>query len=757
MVLRIAVLSNCQHESLAIALRALLPAADVTSLDLNALPADPAGRAQVAANLAAADHVISQDVAPDYGPLSTRALRAGARRFHLLPAFYFGGFHPDCVTVKLDDLPVNGPTGGLHSRIVIAAFLAGLSPEEASELFNTLVFARLGYFDALAEHSVLLIEKFAAYAIDLSNMLAKWRNAGCFMTSPNHPKMAVFLDLARIACAMMGLAPQADPVATSLRDPLAMYSTMPFLPEIAARCGMQAEGVYRDTLPAPPLSLPAFVQGSFAAFARTPLSCLRAAQGVAEAMAKLGLTDAPRPKRAMAAGPGAQCLLTWHGTVVRIEAASSLLVQEKPWPEGADGSDFAYIPVSGGGGAMRADILGGLDITPASMPGAVGITRRGRAMVAEAGRLAIPFRTGAAPQDQAFLPLSPAELADLRMILSRDWTWHGTARRAAAARIRLLPGFILDFGIFAINLAEARPARLPESDGDGFILSTSAGPITILAAPEAARGREIALLPEPGRRMPNEAGSIPEFRTKPRASWSLAPPDEILHPPVTASQRDAAWVFERCTWPGGLPSGLQHHAAALRRMPGLAVLLAPGLEGLLFDSSGAMASYPPVNLPRGAALPPGLRLEENAVLIEADGLVSAPLIDEPVAVCLSPAWSNADGWLIDVALRLHAMAPLLPRGARLLVPPGFAEAAPARVAMLDALGLGQWPLLEAPASICRLADAIWPSFPRPRGRPRASTSNAPARGAWRRATRSRASWPRRTSQPWSRRSSRRRR
>ena len=709
MAVSIAILSNCQHESMAVALRALLPEADIVSLDLNSVPDEPAARAQIAASLAARDHVISHDVAPDYGPLSTRALRASARQYHLLPVLHFGGFHPDCVAVRLDHTPLGGPAGGLHSRIVIAGMLAGLSAEQIIDLFNPLVFARLGYFAAIDEHSALLIEKFAAYAIDLVPLVAQWRASGCFMTSPHHPKMVVFLGLARVASAMMGLSPQADPPLTALRDPLAAFSTMPFLPELAARAGMQPEGVYRDTLPARPLSLPEFVHGSTKALARAPLTCLRAAQGVQDALARLDLRAAPRPQREGASGPRAFGLLTRHGTVIRIESASSLIVHEKLWPDRGDGTDLMLDPVEAPDGTVRADILGGLEIVPADRPGTVGIRRQGRAMQAEAGRLAVPFKGEGGGADETFLPLGAAAIARLRDILGRDWVQQGSARRASAARIRLRPGFILDFGIFAIDLAEMLPAPVPAGDegGAGYVFDMRDGPIVIRPVAAAAGGREIALLADPQFRPPNEAGSIPEFRTSIEASWSLAAPEEILHPPLTAHDRDTAWVFDRCVWPGGLPSGLVQNQAALRRMPRKAVLLCPGLEGLLFDAGGVLSGDPAFAPARGQSLPDGLRQEDGVLLMAAAHLRAAPLIGEPVALCLSPGWGERDGWLIDVALRLHVMAPFLPRGARLLMPPGFAGEAAGRLALLDAVGLGQFPVLEAPAPLCRLADALW--------------------------------------------------
>ena len=695
MAVRIAILANFQHESLAIALGALLPDADIISVDLDGVADDNAARAQVAATLAACDHLISHDVAPEYGPLSTRALRPVARNYHLLPVLNFGGFHPDCVSVRLDRTKLGGPAGGLHSRIVAAGVLAGLTAEEIIDLFNPLVFARLGYFDALAQHSALLVETFAAYAIDLGEYVAKWRARGCFMTSPNHPKMLVFLDLARIACAMMGQSAGASPPITSLRDPLAARETVPFLPEIAARCGLPPEGVFRDTLPARPLTLAEFVRGSVLALARAPLSCLRAVVGVPEALARLDLRVPPPQHRAIVITPGSRCLLSWQGTIVRIEAASSLIVHEPLWPPSEACSDFILDPVPGPDGIARAAILGGLDVAPGTIAGTVTLSRQGRAMQAEAGRLAVPFKGEGSAQSEAFLALGVAEIGYLRDILAQDWLAQdrlgqdrlgqdaaepAPPRRVAAARIRLRPGFLLDLAMFTIDLTEARPVRVADAGegAAGYRFATQAGSITLRPIAEPAHGREIALVADPQRRLPHEAGSIPAFRTAVQASWSLAAPDEIAHPPLTANDRDTAWVFERCTWPGGLPSGLQQHHAALRRMPDRAVLLSPGLEGIVFDAAGTMTETPAPSLARGQSLPPGVRQEEGALLIQAERLAAAPAIDEPVALCLSPGclgpdWSGPGGlatgpgqhrWLADRCRAAPARHGALPAARR---------------------------------------------------------------------------------------------
>ena len=87
-----------------------------------------------------------------YGPLATAALRNAVPRLHLLPRVYCAAFHPDTITLREGGFAVLGPTAQYHSRIAVLGALAGMGVRDIAALFNPLVFARLGYLRAPAEH-----------------------------------------------------------------------------------------------------------------------------------------------------------------------------------------------------------------------------------------------------------------------------------------------------------------------------------------------------------------------------------------------------------------------------------------------------------------------------------------------------------------------------------------------------------------------------------------------------------------------------
>jgi capsular polysaccharide biosynthesis protein len=705
MPLRIGVLSNHQADSLASALRALLPEAEIVAIDSDRIPADPAARDRAAALLHACDHVISRDLPASSGPLATAALREAGRRVHLIPPLEFAGFHPDTVTVRLDQVAITGPTGPYHSRIVVAATLAGLPPEAAAELFNILVFVRLGYVDALAGHGARLVARYLAYGIDLSATLPRWRNAGCFMHAFDRPKLRVMIDLARLACVMMAVRPAAQP-GGGLADPLAAPPIHPFFPALAARAGLPPDGCFRAALPAEPLTTLAFVQASMQALRRAPLASLRQVPGIDAAMAKLDLT--PAPLATLAPPAGTTCLLTWHGTVLRVERAAGLLIQEPPTPPGEDSADLSITPRQNAEGPNTAEALGGIELPPGALPGTIAIRRQGLLLCAEPGRLAVPMNRSAIGPWETLLPLSTAELGQIRHILSRSWRDTQTQAPLPAALIRLLPPFMLDFGLFALDLRESRPVP----DGDGFRLATTTGPRTIRPATEGP-ARELVLWHLHEHDLPPEAASLAGFRTTTDTSFTIPTPDEILHPPLTFSIQDAGWVFDKHYIPHPLPIGPQRFSARIMRAADRAVLLSRRLEGVLFSANGVLKDYGFLNPLERETLSPSLRAVRGNYLLDEAAWREAPELTGPTVVFYNPNLQNYFHWLLEAVLPLWIMAPYLPAGTQLLMPGTITAmqngARPPldHLGVLQATGLGQLPRIEIDAPICRLQDAIW--------------------------------------------------
>ena len=702
MALRIGILYNETHESMARAVRALLPSADIVSMALEDVTGSEPVRYEAFTALRQCDHVITQDVPRQFGRLSTRALAAAANRLHVLPPLRFEGFHPDTVLVRLDGAMLPGPTGFYHSRIVLAAFLAALPADETAYLFNTLVFSHLGYAAALEAQNTDLLAKYLAYNVDLSAVLPRWLAAGCFMHAVDRPKIRVVLDLARAACAMMGLEPEATRI-TMPSDPLGISPAHPYFPELAARQGMTAEGAFLGPQ-GNVMSKLEYVQASYQALQKVPLSCLRGTPGVMAAAARLGF---PGPVISASGVPaktltGSTGLLSWHGTLVRLDAASGLLVHETLWPDNPDGSDFMMTPKPLADGTSTADVLPGAVISPGMLPDTVALRRAGKYLTADPARLSMLFRAEAVGDWECFLALSAGEIADLRGILSRRWSCEALSLSIHPARIRLRNDFVLDFGHFSVDLRWHRPAAAGRG-GDGYVLRTSLGTLEIQALPGPAWGADIALLPVARAAMPAEAASVAEFRSTRQTSWLATGEDEeILHPPLTVSDADAAWVLESALPP--LPVGLRQTRAMVRRMGG-SVLLAPGLEGVVFDHRGVLAG--------GAApsdaksLPPGFWADCGVVSASPGVLSTGPILDEPVVVVpgLMKAGLEAgdEASLVMAALDLHCLAPSLPRGARLLMP-AHRELPPT---WLASIGLAGLPVLTEAAPVCQVRDAIW--------------------------------------------------
>jgi hypothetical protein len=205
----------------------------------------------------------------------------------VIPPVIFGGFHPDTCYVTRGDL--RGPTNAIHSRIVIAGFLAGLGADDVAALYNRLVFARLGYFTSFAEQRALLEAAYAARGIELAPWFDAWLRQGCFMHSVNHPKVHVLFDIARIVCRQAGLT--VDEAAACPEDDLAAMARHPVHRDLARAFGVAPEDRFYP--PAPkgrqpaPMPLEQYIDRSFALYATARPSALRSVDGVREALRTL--------------------------------------------------------------------------------------------------------------------------------------------------------------------------------------------------------------------------------------------------------------------------------------------------------------------------------------------------------------------------------------------------------------------------------------------------------------------------------------
>ncbi len=538
--MKIGVHFNCQNDGIAASLRALLPDAEVINYH-SASDLTEHVQAERAAVLNACDHVITSHFDARHGLLSAEALRRSARQCHVLPGFGFAGYHPDMCYVHADGQMVDSCTGGYHSRIAVAAYLAGLDARDAVALYNRLVFSRVGYFTAYEEQVALLCGLWARDGIDAEPLLRRWAASGCFAYSINHPKMIVLLDIARIACARMGLvAANIDVDPAMLPDRLGRGSMHPVFPDIAAALGIAPEGCFSagfhndNQVVFTPLE---FVSDSFGRYADVPTDALRATPGVAEAMAALGLKLRIKPPRRL--GPS-MVLMTHHGTLLRQGPTrgevSHAALAVADWQVAYLRLDCARLPA-------RPAVAGieGAEVRHGTDKHRLVIERGGAFLYAGPHAGLAGFAPAIAAQWEHFLPLAEDELALLSRLAAADWLVLDTHEFVARQEIAIEAGPVLRFGRARIDLVR----HFPEASEDDIRLIVDGAPISVREhAPPAPAA---IVLPEPGRTL------------------GLVGPPVFVRPPVVADAADLAWMRRSAVAMLALDGAPQATQALLRR------------------------------------------------------------------------------------------------------------------------------------------------------------------------------------------------
>jgi hypothetical protein len=198
---RIALLGNCQTEVLKDCLEALT-GAEITLYPFAAAET-AANVEQIADGLAGFDAVVSHsNPSPALARLRPEALSPSVRVLSI-PSIMFTGYHPDFQTGL--GLWPRSPLGIFHSAVVLGCFLGDIPEHRVRAMFNSYTYARLGYFAEFGKAQAFLLRASGELGFDLSGCLSRWGAAGSFMHSPNHPKVHVLADLARLIADKLGL------------------------------------------------------------------------------------------------------------------------------------------------------------------------------------------------------------------------------------------------------------------------------------------------------------------------------------------------------------------------------------------------------------------------------------------------------------------------------------------------------------------------------------------------------------------------
>jgi hypothetical protein len=270
MINRIAVVGNCQADTLARFIRVLYPVAHVQLFSHG----DAGSKEKRSANeamLAQADLVFSQPLRSEaFGGFSYERLSAN-KKTHFFPPFSFAGFHPDCVYIGIAKALSNtSPVGDYSSSIAVFSYLNGLSPDETMLMFNDTVYRKLGFFDIWDKSKEALVASFRKSELDISAMFDGWSKSGVFMHTINHPHSFVMADIAKLLLAKAGLQGIATNAVKYVSDKGAEDIVWPVYPGIAENLGANGEMMFKVSDRYAPadkrpyvIDLKTFIEGSF--------------------------------------------------------------------------------------------------------------------------------------------------------------------------------------------------------------------------------------------------------------------------------------------------------------------------------------------------------------------------------------------------------------------------------------------------------------------------------------------------------------
>jgi hypothetical protein len=393
-------------------------------------------------------------------------------------------------------------------------------------------------------------------------------------------------------------------------------------------------------------------------------------------------------------------LLTWHGTILRVEQSQNRLLHAKLVPVRDVARDFSFTVPENEAGPVP--LPGGMHLHSGPAPDAGHIAQGERILRVVPDQAWPSFNEGVPTEEDSILAVSESEVAALRALLSAAHILPGAD---APISPRLEAGFVLAAGPLRFDLRVSRPNLVD----DVIVLPGDAGRVTQVL-PTVIDDIPLQAAPPP-HAVPN----FEAFRSAAAASLVIegAPDHHFL--PLTAAYSNQDWFYKAASSPPRV--GIFKARNVVRRAREVFVLDAPGMRTIL-TRDGALHGAP-----AKTARPPhaqGVSREGDHFFLAAATLDAAPRLAGPHA--LLPAGGARP--LLEPILPLVMMAPLLSEQTRLLLPADERADWPSWLALF---GFGQMEFAEAAGDVSRVEDLIWADECGPEQLSAATVSEARAR------------------------------
>lgn len=239
--MKISVIGNCQTNNLTACMQIMAPLADISGTVVDyatALPAD----------ISDSDLIFLQTSQSEIPYENDILAKRFSDRIRWWPNIYYSGYHPDLYFIyRPEGGAYQSALGDYSSAIVVYAWLKGLSPSAAKDLFCEPIYDHLGYFDHLAVSDEMVASEGEKCSLDLVRMLPSWKSGGCFMHSPSHPKLFVEAQIARALLESCGIPVMFEEPERFLQDWVLNWASWPVYPGLAHKLGIH--GRYEFKLP----------------------------------------------------------------------------------------------------------------------------------------------------------------------------------------------------------------------------------------------------------------------------------------------------------------------------------------------------------------------------------------------------------------------------------------------------------------------------------------------------------------------------